>query len=406
MSDAGGRERPHVLLGVSGAIAAYKAADVVRGLRASGADVTVAVTANATHFVTPFLLGNLSGRATITDQYDTRLSDVHHVDLALDVGLLLVAPATADVLAKMAAGIADDFLTTFYLATPAPVLVAPAMNSRMWQHPATRANVATLRARGVQFVGPVEGELATLHRGIGRLAEPADVVAEALRLVGGAGPLHGEVVLVTAGRTEEPLDLVRTITNRSSGRMGFALAAAAHARGAEVVLVTGPTELAPPAQIATHRVRTAAEMRERVQIELARATVVIMCAAVSDFRPAEAVARKVRKDEVETPKLELVRTPDILAELGREKGARLLVGFAAEDADVAARAAAKLREKNLDLIVGNDISGTETGFAADLNEVVIVDAGGVREAVSKRPKPEVAARVIDHVAALVGERLT
>jgi len=247
-------QRHHVLLGVSGAIAAYKAADVVRGLRMDGCEVTVALTANATNFVTPFLLGNLAGRPAIVDQWAAENADVRHIDLALGVDLLLIAPASADILAKMANGLADDFVTTFHLATPAPTVVAPAMNTRMWDHPATRANVERLRDIGVRFVGPVEGALATLHTGLGRMAEPAAIVDQVRQILSGGGSLEGQVVLVTAGRTEEDLDLARTLTNRSSGRMGYAVAAEAQARGAQTILVSGPTELEPPVGVEVHRV--------------------------------------------------------------------------------------------------------------------------------------------------------
>jgi phosphopantothenoylcysteine decarboxylase/phosphopantothenate--cysteine ligase len=400
----GGEGGRHVLLGVSGAIAAYRAADVVRELRRGGAEVTVAMTRNAAHFVTPFLLANLSGRAVITDQYQPDLSDVHHVNLAFTVDLLLCAPASADLLARMAQGIADDFLTTFYLATEAPVLVAPAMNTRMWQHPATRANVLTLRERGVAFVGPVEGELATLHSGIGRLAPPAAIAEEALARLRRPGPLAGQVVLVTAGPTAEDIDPVRTISNRSSGRMGFAVAAEARARGARVILVSGPTEVEPPAAVELRRVRSAAAMKEAVMAALGEATVVIMTAAVSDFRPERAEPRKVKKEGVEELTLRLVRTDDILAEVGRKKGRRLVVGFAAEDGDLEARARHKLERKHLDLVVANDISRGDTGFAAEENEVLILDAQGGREELSKRPKREVAARLLERIEGLLAAR--
>jgi phosphopantothenoylcysteine decarboxylase/phosphopantothenate--cysteine ligase len=396
---------PHVLLGVTGAIAAYRAADIVRELRREGARVTVALSENAHHFVAPFLLANLSGEPVVTGQYEPEMATVRHVELALEVGLLLVAPASADVLARMAHGIAGDFLTTFHLATAAPVLVAPAMNSRMWEHPATRANAATLRARGVHFVGPVEGELATLHEGIGRLAAVAEIAAEAMRIVRGPGPLAGEVVLVTAGPTAEDLDLARTLTNRSSGRMGFALAAEARARGAEVILIAGPTEIAPPAAVELVRVRSAAEMEQAVKARLPGATVVLMAAAVADYRPARYEQRKIKKEEDGEPVLALVRTADILTGIARDHDPGcIVVGFAAEDRDLAARAKDKLDRKHLDLIVANDISRGDAGFAAEENEVLILDRAGGRIDVSKRPKREIAGRVLDRVAELRAER--
>lgn len=393
-----------VLLGVSGAIAAYKAADVIRGLRVRGVDVTVAMTANAHHFVTPFLLANLSGKPVIAGQYEAEAASVRHVNLAFETELLLLAPATADLLAKLAHGLADDFLTTFHLATPAPLLIAPAMNTRMWEHPATQANVLTLRERGARFIGPVEGDLATLHRGIGRLADPALIVAAALRQLDGGLGLEHEVVLVTAARTEEDIDLARTVTNRASGRMGFALAEEAAARGAETILITGPTELEAPAVAEVVRVRSGEEMRQAVAARLARASVVIMAAAVADFRPAEIAAGKLKKSELREIEVAMVRTIDILSEISAKKGERIVVGFAAEDADVEARSREKLLRKGVDLVVGNDISRSDRGFAAEENEVIIVGHDGLREEVSKRPKREVAARVLDHVERLLRER--
>ena len=395
---------PHVLIGVSGAIAAYRAADVVRGLRKGGAEVTVALTANAERFVTPFLLANLSGRPVVTGQYGPEMADVHHVNLAFAVDLLLVAPATADLLARLAHGLADDFLTTFALATPAPVLLAPAMNPRMWAHPATQANVATLRARGASFVGPVEGELATLHAGLGRLAEVDAIVEEALRIIRGGGSLRGQRWLVTAGPTQEDLDLARTLTNRSTGKMGFAVAAVARARGAEVVLVSGPTEVAPPPGVEVVRVRSAEDMRAAVLARLEPVDVVVMAAAVADFRPEHSEPRKMKKEEAgEVTSLTLVRTADILAEVGRLKGHRVLVGFAAEDGDLEARALDKLRKKQLDLVVANDISASDRGFAAEENEVMLI-AEGSREDVSKRPKREIAERIADRIEVLLAAR--
>jgi phosphopantothenoylcysteine decarboxylase/phosphopantothenate--cysteine ligase len=370
-----------VALGVTGCIAAYKAVEVLRGLQKRGVAVQVVMTSNATRFVAPLTFQAVSGMQVIRAMFDeTDDPEIKHIALAGSIDLLLVTPATANVLAKFANGIADDFLSTLYISTPAPVMVAPAMNVEMWLHPATQDNVRKLKERGVLFVDPGEGYLACRSVGPGRLAEPADIVERAWALI--AGPkssvngvpkkdLTGERVLVTAGPTYEAIDPVRGITNRSSGRMGFAVADAAHARGAEVTLIAGPVSLEPPAGVNTVHVRSAAEMKAAVLTELERASIVVMAAAVADYRPVRAEGQKIKKGP-DGLVLELERTEDILAEICRDKGNRIVVGFAAETEDVVANARKKLEQKRADMIVANDVSRPDAGFDVETNRITLV----------------------------------
>ena len=317
-----------------------------------------------------------------------------------------MAPATANLLARMAAGLADDLVTTLLLATKAKILVAPAMNVNMWEHPATQANVATLRARGVAFVGPDAGALACGWEGAGRMAEPDAILAALERLLGPAS-LAGERVLVSAGGTREPIDGVRAIVNRSSGKMGFALAAEAARRGAEVVLVAGPSALAAPAGVERVDVESALEMRAALLARLAAASVVIMAAAVADFRPASPVSGKIKKEDLPEGaglELALVRNPDILAEISRERGARIVVGFAAESRDVIANARRKLARKGCDLLVANDVSRSDAGFESEQNAVALLTPDGDVEELPLQSKREVAARIWDRIEKLRGAR--
>lgn len=409
-----------IVLGVTGGIAAYKAAEIVRGLLREGAGVTVVMTEHAREFVTPLTLQTLSGRRVLTGQFDaasraTDPRDVEHIGLAGSCDLMLVAPATANVLAKMAAGIADDFLTTFHLAVTCPVAVAPAMNSRMWGHPATVANLERLVARGVHVIGPDTGPMASRGEepGPGRLAPPETIVARALEIARGGsarpdaprGALAGKRILVTAGPTREELDPVRFISNPSTGRMGYAVAAAARDLGAEVTLVSGPTHLDSPAGVPTVRVESAEQMRSAVMAALdggAAVDAVIMAAAVSDFRPATRAPRKVRKTGA-PERLVLEPTPDILAEIGARRRRPFLVGFAAETDDLVASAKAKLDRKRLDLIVANSVARQDGGgaFGSQTNEVVILDSRGRPARWPRMSKTEVAARLM----ALVAERI-
>jgi len=394
-----------IALGISGGIGAYKAVEVARGLQQRGHDVVAVMTRNARRFVGPVTLEAITRHHVITSQWDAGANaDVEHIALATSVDLLLVAPATANIIGKFAGGIADDFLSTLYLATTAPVLLAPAMNTQMLEHPAVQQNIAALERRGVQFVQPGAGYLACGWVGKGRLAEPAEIVEAADRMIGGRRTLEGRRVLVTAGPTFEDLDPVRFIGNRSSGRMGFALAAEAARRGADVTVVAGPSTVDPPAVAELVRVRSAAEMRDAVMARVAGADVVIMAAAVADYAPDAPDPQKIKKG-ADALTLTLRRTPDILAALGawrQDRGATrpLLVGFAAETADVLARARQKLDAKRADLIVANDVLAPGAGFEVDTNVVTLVGHGW-DEALPLQPKASVAREILDRVERLL-----
>lgn len=405
-SNARPGEPRRILVAVSGGIAAYKAPELVRELVRSGHGVRCVLTPNATRFVSPLVLETLTGHAAGHELFPAGGSDapreIDHIALADWAELVVVAPATANILSRMAMGLANDLVTAILLATRAPVLVAPAMNVNMWEHPATRANVETLRARGVHTVGPDAGELACGWQGEGRMCEPETIAAAAEQALGG-GSLEGEVVLVTAGGTSEPIDAVRTLTNRSSGRMGFAVAAEAARRGARVVLVAGSTPLATPVGVRRVDVGSALEMREAVLSELPSATIVVKAAAVADFRPASPRADKIKKEELgedEGMTLELVANPDILAEVCRQKGKRVVVGFAAESHDVVAAARRKIVRKGCDLLVANDVSRSDAGFDVDTNAVYFVSPGGEVEELPLLTKVEVASHLIDRVVKL------
>ncbi|HEY9857014.1 MAG TPA: bifunctional phosphopantothenoylcysteine decarboxylase/phosphopantothenate--cysteine ligase CoaBC [Stenomitos sp.] len=388
---------PVLLLGVSGGIAVYKAVELTSWLRKRGWEVRVIMTENATRFVTPLTFQTMSRHAVHVDPFVEGEAGVEHIDLARGCDLVAVVPATANLLAKYAHGLADDLLTTTLLATRAPVMVAPAMNTAMWEHPATQANLAILQARGVEVVMPqAAGELACGEEGAGKLAE-VTAIAEALerrhRL---AGSLYGVRVLVTAGGTREPIDPVRYIGNRSSGKMGHALAEAAAARGAEVTLVTSAS-LPIPAGVEGVRVQTAAEMEAAVSGRFGAADVLVMAAAVADYRPVQAADRKIKKGQGPMV-LELERTVDVLASLAPHKRAdQFVVGFAAETNDVLGYAEGKLQKKGLDLIVANDVSRADIGFEADQNAVTVLGATGVVAEVPRMPKRQVADRIWDLV---------
>lgn len=396
-----------VALGVSGGIGAYKAVEVARGLQRRGHDVAAVMTANARRFVGPLTFEAITGRRVATDQFAPGVNaGIDHVALASTIDLLLAAPATADVVGKFANGIADDFLSSLYLATAAPVLVAPAMNSHMLAHAAVRANLDTLAARGARFVEPGDGYLACGWVGRGRLAEPETIASAADELLRGAGAWAGRSILVTAGPTCEDLDPVRYLGNRSTGRMGYALAAEAAARGARVLLVSGPTALDPPAGVELSAVRGAGEMRDRV-VRLAfdeAVDAVVMAAAVADYTPAEgARSAKIRKSDGELT-LRLRRTPDVLADLGARRGDAdrpVLVGFAAETGDAVEGARAKLVRKRVDLVVANDVTEPGAGFAGDTNVATLVSAAGA-EPISRRSKRDLARVVLDWVDARLG----
>jgi phosphopantothenoylcysteine decarboxylase/phosphopantothenate--cysteine ligase len=393
-----------IALGVTGGIAAYKAAEIVRLLQDRGIRVQVVMTRAAQEFVRPLTFAALSGEKVITGMFSPGEghepnidSAIEHIAIAQSIDALVVTPATADVLAHFAQGIASDFLTTLYLATTAPVVVAPAMNVNMWNHPATQANLQVLRQRGVKIVEPGAGYLACGMTGPGRLAENEAIVAAVMEALGASQDLSAETVLITAGPTREKIDPVRYLTNRSSGRMGYALAEAALRRGARVLLVSGPTSLTPPGAAEVTRVESTEEMRDAVLKLLPQASVVIKTAAVSDYRPKAAAGQKIKRKGPMI--LELEATPDILKELSLNKGAQIVVGFAAETENVLENARQKLVSKNLDAIVVNDVSREGVGFDSDRNAVTIISRDEIVE-VPETTKWEVAQRVLDQVVRL------
>ena len=393
-----------IALGVSGGIAAYKSAEIVRLLQDRGLCVQVVMTRAAQEFIRPLTFAALSGEKVITDLFGSDESQanvesaIEHIAIAQSIDALLVAPATADVIAKFAQGIANDFLSTLYLATTAPVVVAPAMNVNMWNHPATQTNLEILRKRGVRIVEPGSGYLACGMTGAGRLAENETIIASVLEALGAAQDLAGETVLVTAGPTREKIDPVRYLTNRSSGRMGYAIAEAALRRGARVLLVSGPTSIVPPGGAELTRVETAAEMLSAVLKLLPESTVVIKTAAVADFRPKIAAGEKIKRKGAIA--LELEPTADILADLARhKKPSQIVIGFAAETDNVLENARKKLAAKSLDAIVANDVSREGVGFDSDRNAVTIISHDEVVE-VPETSKWEVAQRVLDQVVQL------
>jgi phosphopantothenoylcysteine decarboxylase/phosphopantothenate--cysteine ligase len=393
-----------ILLGVTGSIAAYKAVELLRELMKREAEVQVVMTEAATRFVAPLTFETLSRQPVLLDMFTLAYeSRIGHIAATARADLFVIAPVTANTIAKLAHGLADDFLTNIYLASRCPVLVAPAMDSDMYQHAAVQENLARLRERGIHVVGPASGELASGLVGPGRLVEPAEIVAAIEKLLAPSGDLAGEMVLVTAGPTREPLDPVRYISNRSSGKMGYAIAEAAARRGARVILVSGPTALDPPREAQVVPVETAQEMYDAVLAHLEAVTVVIKAAAVADYRPKQVAREKIKKDE-RVPEVTLESTPDILAEVGKRKGRRILVGFAAETHDLVANARKKLQRKNLDLMVANDVSQPGAGFDADTNLVKILDAKGGVEELPLLPKAAVADRILDRVVQLVGKR--
>jgi phosphopantothenoylcysteine decarboxylase/phosphopantothenate--cysteine ligase len=426
-----------IALGVTGCVGAYKAALILRHLQDLGADVVVVMTRHATEFVQPLTFQALSGHPVTVDMFapSTR-DDIYHITLAQEIDLLLIAPATANILAKFAHGIADDFLTTLYISTPAPVLLAPAMNVEMWQHPATQHNVGLLQSRGHHFVEPSSGYLACGMTGAGRLADPLTIAQRAVALITtpdtpskpptssliqsavptAATPivtasndlttnsnntldLHNEQVLITAGPTREYLDPVRFLTNRSSGKMGYALAIAAAAHGAKVTLISGPVTLPPPENVTLVPVTTAAEMHQAVMEHFSTATIIIKSAAVADYRPQTVAPEKIKKNAANLT-LQLEKTVDILAALGQQKGDRVLVGFAAETNDVAHYAQQKLMAKNLDLIVANDVSASDAGFDSDNNRVLLIDRNGHQRQLPLQSKQALAEEIWQHIVQL------
>jgi phosphopantothenoylcysteine decarboxylase/phosphopantothenate--cysteine ligase len=403
----------NIALGVGGGIAAYKAAELARALMERGFTVEVVMTRAAEEFVRPLTFAALTGRKVLTHLFsaasaeDTLSSAIEHIRVAQDNQALVIAPATADLIAKFAHGLADDLLTTAYLAYTGPVVLAPAMNVNMWNHPATQQNLRVLRERGHIVVEPDDGALACGMVGPGRLAEPeriAEAVAAAVGMVVASpgqarSDLDGETILITAGPTREPLDAVRYVSNRSSGKMGYALAEEAIARGARVILVSGPASLAPPGGAEFVPVETALEMRDAVMRHLSDATIVIKAAAVADYHLANPPAHKVKKTAARLS-LELEPTSDILAEVGKKKGDRILIGFAAETENLVAEARRKLESKNCDMVVANLVSRTDTGFDSEQNEVVLVTRSGEATPIRRAPKRDIARRILDQIVHL------
>ena len=395
-----------IALGVSGGIACYKAAEILRRLQDRNFDVAVVMTKGAAQFVTPLTFRALSGNKVYMDIFEGASADADassaydHIFLAQGIDLFLVAPATADCIAKMAAGIADDFLTTFHLAVQSPIVVAPAMNTRMWEHPSVQANLRTLQSRGAHVIQPETGRMACNTYGPGRLAPVEEIVEYVAALLARGQDLKGVRLLVTAGPTVEDLDPVRFLSNRSSGKMGFAIATAAQRRGADVTLISGPSNLEFPGVI---RVRTTEQMRQAVVGRFANVDVVIKAAAPLDFRPRTVATHKIKKSKASST-IELEPTPDILQELGAQKNGKVLVGFAAETEDLANNARAKLKAKNLDLVVVNPVGGPDSGFESDTNRASIIDAGGDVQEVPLMSKGRMADAILDRVAALLRKK--
>ncbi len=396
-----------IALGVTGGVAAYKAAELVRRLQREKLDLQIIMTRSAQEFITPLTFAALTGQKVITEMFGKEAnatpnveSAIEHIAVAQRIDLLVVAPATADILAKFTQGIADDFLTTLYLATKAPVVVAPAMNVNMWENAATQQNINTLKSRGVRVVDPDEGYLACGMTGAGRLAGIEAITNEVCKILGLRHDLENETILITAGPTCEDLDPVRYLTNRSSGKMGYALATAAQRRGAKVILVSGPTDLLAPEGVDWVPVRTTKQMREAVVERAKEATVIIKAAAVSDYRPVAQSQQKIKRSTGEHLVLELEPTPDILAELGRTKSSQVLVGFAAETENVAQSARKKLATKNADMIVANDVTQVGAGFDTDTNVVTIYLRDQREIPLPKMTKLQLADKILDQALEL------
>ena len=387
-----------IVLGVTGSIAAYKALDLASRLTQAGAQVDAVLTYGATNFVTPLAFRSITHRPVVTDAYDPASEFANeHITLARRADIIVIAPATAHCIAKLAAGLADDPLTTTVLATRAPLLIAPAMDGGMYDHPATQENLAKLRQRGVILAGPAAGRLASGLTGMGRLLEPAELLGHITAALGRNGDLAGRTVVISAGGTQEPLDPVRVITNHSSGKMGYALAAAARDRGANVILVSAPTALPPPPLVEIIPVQTAEQMAAAVWSAAAKADALIMAAAVADYRPATAATQKIKKSAAALS-IDLEPTPDILA---AAQGNFLRVGFAAESENLQANAVAKVQRKALDLIVANDITDTASGFGSDTNRVTLIDRHLQIEQLPLLTKDEVSHRILDRLAQLL-----
>ncbi len=399
MTAEGTLEGKHILLGVTGSIAAYKAVDIMRRLQELGADIRVAMTANATRFISPLTFETLSGKPVLSNESRNDVwTGIGHIDITTGLDLAIIAPATANIIGKVATGIADDALTTAFLAADCPIIIAPAMNDRMYRNPAVQKNILVLKERGFRFVEPGCGPLACGTIGQGRLADTGQITQEITSLLSN-GSLAGVNVLVTAGPTREQIDAVRFISNPSTGKMGYALASAARERGAVVTLISGPTDLSAPQGVSVISVKSAADMYRAVLARANDARIVIMAAAVSDFRPVVSSDRKIKKQEAPMT-VALERTEDILLALGKVPGKRLLVGFAAETDNLIENATQKLKSKNLDLIIANDLLKKGAGFGTDTNSITIIDRRGVQAELPVLPKTDVARRIMDKIAEL------
>jgi len=387
-----------IVLGITGGIAAYKAAEIASKLTQAGARVEVVMTESATKFIAPLTLRSLTGRPVVTDMFELASEfSLEHIALAEAADVVAIAPATANIIAKLAAGIADDMLTCTVLATKAPVIVAPAVNVNMFQNSVTQDNLAKLKARGFTIVEPAYGRLASGKIGLGRLAEVEKIIGTINQVLGRSGDLAGKRIVVTAGGTQEPIDPVRHIGNCSSGKMGYAMAEAARDRGATVSLITAPTSLPQPVGMEVIHIKTAIQMKEAVAKAVAQADALIMAAAVADYQPKDVAETKIKKESPSLT-LELIRTPDILTEV---KGNFLRVGFAAESEDIVANAKEKLEKKQLDLIVANDITDADSGFGVDTNKVTLIDRDGKVESLPLLTKRDVADRILDRVVGLL-----
>jgi len=390
-----------IVLGITGGIAAYKAADIASKLTQAGAKVNVVMTESATRFIAPLTLRSLTGRPVVTSMWEpnSKLS-ISHIALAETADIVAIVPATANIIAKLATGISDDMLTCTVLATKSPVIVAPAMNVNMFENPVTQDNLAKLKARSFTIVGPAYGRLASGKIGLGRLAETETIIGTIKQVLGRSGDLAGKHIVVTAGGTQEPIDPVRYISNRSSGKMGYATAEAARDRGATVLLITAPTSLPEPAGIEVVHIGTATEMKEAVTKATTETDALIMVAAVADYQPKSAAEEKIKKEAAGAGlTLELIKTPDVLAEV---KGNFLRVGFAAESEDVIANARQKLEKKQLDIIVANDITDVSSGFGVDTNKVTLISRDGKVDSLPLLTKREVADKILDRVVSILG----
>jgi phosphopantothenoylcysteine decarboxylase/phosphopantothenate--cysteine ligase len=393
-----------IALGVCSSISIYKACEMIRIFQNKKFQVQVILTQNASRMISPLLFSALSGHKVLVDPFQEEDSDtIAHVALAKEISLFCVAPATANIIGKLASGVADDFLSTFYMAVKCPVLIAPAMNEAMYLHRQTQQNIHKLKAFGVKFVEPEKGYLACRDEGWGRLAAPEKVVEAGIKLTKKSRSLKGKTVIVTAGPTQEFLDPVRFLTNSSSGKMGYELAEEALRRGAEVILISGPTHIFPPRKAAVKKVQTALEMEKEILKHFTSSDIVIMAAAVSDFRFAESPPHKIKKETLRE-KIEIVPTQDILQKLGRKKEGRILVGFSAETENVVENAQKKMRKKNLDLIVANNVLNEDIGFGSDFNQVSLISPGGKIVHSERKSKLEISQMILDRVEGIVGKK--